>query len=82
MQTHQPCSEHASKAEHRVEGVPFCMECEIEALRGLLRAVANNTLVKPGHFGTVSLIMSEALWSKIQPLRNGAKEGNNGIGQE
>lgn len=77
MTAHEPCKEHESKAQHRDEGVPFCRDCEIDALRGLLRQVANSTVV--GYISEIDfhvVRISDELWMQLAPLRStNKKEG-------
>jgi hypothetical protein len=70
MTEHQPCKQHESKAVHRSEGVPFCRDCEIDTLRGLLREVVNcpeSEYEQEGEYYIVEI--PAALWNKILPLR-------------
>lgn len=70
LNTYKPCKDHCNGHS------PECKDCEIDCLRGLLRAVANSdgfdvirevTGLDGGKY--MNVFLTKDLWSKLLPLR-------------
>jgi len=72
MNSYDPCKQHINGH------TPQCLICEIEALRELLREVANCPVIRMGvHEDFYAVKIPGQLWIQLLPLRNTAtnKEG-------
>ena len=65
MNSYSPCRQHENGHYET------CKDCEIDALRGLLRQVANAELIPTGDDKWNAFWLPQDLWQQIAPLRNG-----------
>ena len=65
LNTYEACPQHIDGNQ------PTCLLCEIDALRGLLRKVANADADKTWCVEYTTLWIPKDLWQQIAPLRDG-----------